>query len=363
MGQLLLILALPVILGILTISGKISKKEQLEALSTEDKEMLERAKEKINNLKKKHDLAIKILLGIWVIITILFWGNVILDNFVFNEPLQPSPVLDKFGPITTHFCFSSILSDYLSVFTLYLIVYVISRIIIQMVFMNKISKSTELLTKEKELLKLYYGKKIMPIVFWSFLIGLVSIIYQIISQTADKPIIYLYPEKEEKVKVKLSKKECITHSYPKYKDEWNVTAKPDGTLVDEDLNEYYALYYESKYSCTLDKKIGFCVKGEDTIKFLEEKLEKLGLNPREKEEFIIYWLPKMENNPYNYIYFKTGHEVEEIMGLDITPKPDTIVRVLMCFKPLNKKVDVKEQEIITPVRKGFTVVEWGGTQL
>lgn len=359
----LLILASPFILAIFAIKAKITKKAQLNSLSSEEKETLEIAKEKIANLKKGHDLATKIIITIGIIITVLFWGKVILEEFVIKQPVQPTPVYDMFGMPEPHFCFSIFLRSYLSLLILYLAGYIISRIIIETLFMKKISKNTELLTREKELLKLYYGKKIMPIVFWSFLIGLVSIIYQIISQTADKPIIYLYPEKEEKVKVKLSKKECITHSYPKYKDEWNVTAKPDGTLVDEDLNEYYALYYESKYNCTLDKKIGFCVKGEDTIRFLEEKLEKLGLNSREKEEFIIYWLPKMENNPYNYIYFKTEHEVDEIMGLDITPKPDTIVRVLMCFKPLNKKVDVKEQEIITPVRKGFTVVEWGGTQL
>lgn len=362
--MVLLILALPVILGVLAITGTVSKKQQLNALSNEDKETLEKAKEKIAKLQKGYDLAVKILILIGIIITILFWGNVILENFIINKPVQNISINNKLIPLKpTHFCFSTFLRTYLSLVILYLVGYVISRAIIQLVFMKKISKSTELLDKEKELLKLYHSKKIMPIVFWSYIIQFVSMIYQLISTTADKPIIYLYPEKEEKVKVKLSKKENITHSYPKYKDEWNITAKPDGTLLDENSKEYYALYYESKYKCSLDQNIGFCVKGEDTIKFLEEKLEKLGLNSKEREEFIIYWLPKMENNPYNYIYFKTGHEVDEIMGLDITPKPDTIVRILMCFKPLNKKVDVKEQEIITPVRRGFTVVEWGGTQL
>jgi hypothetical protein len=35
----------------------------------------------------------------------------------------------------------------------------------------------------------------------------------------------------------------------------------------------------------------------------------------------------------------------------------------MIYKALDSKVDIKEQKISTPVRKGFTVVEWGGTEL
>ena len=51
------------------------------------------------------------------------------------------------------------------------------------------------------------------------------------------------------------------------------------------------------------------------------------------------------------------------MPLEVNPKPDTVIRVLMIYKPLNKKIKVKEQKIITPERKGFTLVEWGGTEL
>lgn len=361
--MVLILLALPVIFGILAITGTVRKKQQLNSLSIEDKETLEKAKEKIAKLQKGYNLSVKVLILIGIIITILLWGIVIIDNFVIKQPVQTPSPFDKFWSIQPHFCFTSFLINYLSILTLYLAGYIILRIIIQAIFTGKISKNTELSDKEKELLKLYHSKKIMPIVFWSYIIQFVPIIYQLLNSYAEKPIIYLYPEKEEKVKVKLSKKEIITHSYPKYKDEWNIIAKPDGTLLDENSKEYYALYYKSKYKCSLDQNIGFCIKGEDTIKFLEEKLEKLGLNAKEREEFIIYWLPKMENNPYNYIYFKTEHEVDEVMGLDITPKPDTVIKILMCFKSLNKKIEVKEQEITTPTRKGFTVIEWGGTQL
>ena len=40
-----------------------------------------------------------------------------------------------------------------------------------------------------------------------------------------------------------------------------------------------------------------------------------------------------------------------------------LIRVLMIFKRLEKPIDVNEQKLDTPQRKGFTVVEWGGTQI
>ena len=33
------------------------------------------------------------------------------------------------------------------------------------------------------------------------------------------------------------------------------------------------------------------------------------------------------------------------------------------FKPLNKSIKIEEQKLKPFLRKGFTVVEWGGTEL
>ena len=180
-----------------------------------------------------------------------------------------------------------------------------------------------------------------------------------------KPVIYLYPTAETKVTVKLENKDNIIYSYPKYVDGWNVVARPDGTLTDLDTNrELYSLYYESENIYNYDvTDEGFIVKGEDTISFLEEKLEVLGLNERETEEFIIYWLPQLENNKYNYIRFATKEEIEKNMPISYSMTPDSEIRILMTYKPLNKEIEVKEQKLVTPERTGFTVVEWGGTRI
>lgn len=97
--------------------------------------------------------------------------------------------------------------------------------------------------------------------------------------------------------------------------------------------------------------------------FFEEKLEILGLNYREAEEFIIYWLPELEQNPYNYIRFATMEEIVENMPLFVSGNPDTVIRVLMEYQPLEEPIEVKEQKLQAPKREGFTVVEWGGTRL
>ncbi len=181
----------------------------------------------------------------------------------------------------------------------------------------------------------------------------------------DKPIIYLYPEQDAEVSVKLVNKDQIIVSYPKYVDGWKVLARKDGSLTDLDTNKnLYALYYESEAIVPAEiKEDGFVVKGEDTIEFLEEKLALLGLTEREAEEFIVYWLPRLQENKYNYIRFATMEEINENMPVEINPNPDTLIRVLMTYKGLDNPIDVEEQELVTPERTGFVAVEWGGTEI
>ena len=179
-----------------------------------------------------------------------------------------------------------------------------------------------------------------------------------------KPLIYLYPEKTTEISVKLGKAENITCSYPDYKNGWNVIANTDGTLIDTNTGrKLYSLYWEGIQSEPINLEEGFVVKGTDTIKFLEEKLAILGLNEIEAEEFIVYWLPKLQENEYNYIRFATMDEINKNMPLEFSIEPDTIIRVLMQYKALDNYIEVNEQKLETPERAGFVAVEWGGTEI
>ena len=176
-----------------------------------------------------------------------------------------------------------------------------------------------------------------------------------------KPLIYLYPTVDTKVNVKLGRSEALTSTYPKYKDSWNVLAKPDGELIDDKGRTFYGLYWEGYNTIDVTFEDGFVVGRDNLIPFLEEKLSILGLTEREANEFIIYWLPKLEENEYNLIRFESIDKINKNMPLIINPKPDTVIRILMEYKKADKDTKVKTQALVTPVRKGFTVVEWGGT--
>jgi len=178
----------------------------------------------------------------------------------------------------------------------------------------------------------------------------------------EKPVIYLYPEEETEVSVKLDYSGKFTSTYPEYNGGWKVTAMPDGTLFDENGREYYCLFWEGVSKAEYDFSKGFCVPGDETMEFLEEALPKLGLSPKEANEFIIYWLPRMQGNEYNLISFQTDAYTSSAK-LEIKPEPDTLIRVFMAWKPLDEFVEIEPQELSAPERKGFAAVEWGGAKI
>ena len=225
------------------------------------------------------------------------------------------------------------------------------------------NKENEVLSNEDSEKKIRQ-KAVVPYFISSAALFFVNLMLSVVTNFAVKPIIYVYPEEEKEVKIKVKNPEKLTCTYPKYVDGWNVLAKPNGDLVDLKTNrKLYALYWEGLNTTKHDFEDGFIVEGENVTKFLEEKLEILGLNEREAEEFIVYWLPLMEKNKYNYIRFETMKEIEENMELEIDPKPETLIRINMEFKPLRKPIDIKEQKLERVERKGYTVVEWGGTKI
>ena len=142
-------------------------------------------------------------------------------------------------------------------------------------------------------------------------------------------------------------------------------AKAEGAyLYDKDGNQYPYLFWEGDIRIKPDLSKGFCVKGEDTESFLKDALRRLGLTDAEAADFISYWCPEMQQNKYNIITFQTSR-YEDVSGLIVSPEPDTVIRVNMLWYASDKPVDIAPQELgaVNPaVRKGFTVVEWGGEE-
>lgn len=179
-----------------------------------------------------------------------------------------------------------------------------------------------------------------------------------------KPVIYLYPQKTTDVTVKLDFAGKLTYTYPAYQDGWNVTAQPDGTLTNRaDGSTHYYLFWEGAADAAWAHERGFVVAGTETEAFLRETLADLGLTPREYNDFITYWAPKMQGNAYNLISFSSAEEYGQKAALTVTPQPDSILRVHMVWQALDAPIFIPPQTLAPFVRRGFTLVEWGGTEV
>ena len=187
-----------------------------------------------------------------------------------------------------------------------------------------------------------------------------------------KPNIYIYPEQESKVNVYLTADNMLT-TWPKANlvDEdmynWSVTAEPDGTLY-QDEYEYSYLFWEAEITDSYDFENGFCVKGSETGEFLRSTLSQIGLTPREYNEFIVFWLPQMEQNEYNLISFVGLDSNDDynttypLTVIDENGNEPNILRVNMIWKASNY-TEIEPQTFTTFDRTGFTVVEWGGREV
>lgn len=180
--------------------------------------------------------------------------------------------------------------------------------------------------------------------------------------TEKKPILYFYPKKDKtKITITFEKPELLDITYPVYKDKWSVTANKNGVLTDKKGNTYYGLYWEETKHTDVDFSKGYYVTKDNAISFLEDKLKYIGLNERERNEFIIYWLPILTKNEKSIVHFELTEERQKTNAIKISPKPDSLLRVSMHVKKVDKEPkNIEMQHMKHFNRKGFTVVEWGG---
>ena len=90
----------------------------------------------------------------------------------------------------------------------------------------------------------------------------------------------------------------------------------------------------------------------------------LWLNTKEINDFKEYWIEKLllVKDKYIFITFASLEQQSYDAPLSVYPQPDTIIRVFMDYKWLDKYKLVAPLEIITPIRKWFSVIEWWGAK-
>ena len=176
-----------------------------------------------------------------------------------------------------------------------------------------------------------------------------------------KPVIYLYPEKDMNVSVKVTPTGGFKFTEPAYDNGWNVWATTKSELTNiTDGTTYPYLFWEGKAYNYNTPDHGFVLKRENVARDMAILLKRLGLNDKESADFMEFWQPKLEVKPFVYVTFVSQQIFDKIAPLTVSPQPDKVIRVFMDYEPLDRYTPVSPLKITTPERTGFTVVEWGG---
>jgi len=175
-----------------------------------------------------------------------------------------------------------------------------------------------------------------------------------------KPVIYLYPEKDTQVSVKVGAD--ITKSEPLYPENgWTVLAHSSGQL-DYEGRVYPNLFWEGTGKGFYPNltNYGFVVAQKDLISTLNSQLKQLGLNTQESADFMEFWTDKLPKTPFVCFTWLGSAEMNQLAPLSVTPRPDTSIRIFLDFAGLDKPISLIPQKLSAPPRRGFTLVEWGG---
>ncbi len=189
----------------------------------------------------------------------------------------------------------------------------------------------------------------------------------VIESNVDKPVIYLYPKTTKEFELQFDFKGDLKFTYPEYKDSWKGTMNPGGEILIQDQKFDY-LFWEGQADLIsgLDIHEGSIVEKDELEAFLETSLDQMGFNSREIQDFMCYWVPKMSKNDRNFIHFALNDAYDEkIAKMSISPKPDNMIRSFMVWGKVDHtpKMVFRPQKFKKIERSGFTLVEWGGSEI
>ncbi len=177
-----------------------------------------------------------------------------------------------------------------------------------------------------------------------------------------EPIIYLYDDSGENYTINLDNKVEVASSIPEIRSGWNVKGSVSGALLLSGSGKKYEyLFWEGFAGIIPRLNTGFVIAREDVPGFFDDKLFQMGLIDHEIKDFKNAWMIEFKDAPYYLISFYDRQIIDKIAPLDLDPQPETIIRVLMDYKPLDQPVEITKPDLgEKQIRKGTTLVEWGG---
>ncbi len=175
---------------------------------------------------------------------------------------------------------------------------------------------------------------------------------------AAKPNIYLYPKTTTKMNVTLDFPNGgnVVKSIPDYNTGWNnITVEPNGKIN----GKYTYLFYESDNRDFSQYSEGWIVKKENLELFFRKNMSDYGFKGQEIEDFIEYWIPLLKDSNSYAVYPQLNKDISKEVVLNISKKPDSLLRLIYTIKPCNSSLSLKEPVIPSFSRTGFVATEWG----
>lgn len=142
--------------------------------------------------------------------------------------------------------------------------------------------------------------------------------------SADKPNLYLYPEKDTPTSVVLhhDPRQVVFASAPPYGPRgWTGTAHPDGTFTPADGDTAPFLFYEITLLPAqvrrLQTQASWCLQGDGAVDALAAALTRWGFTDREAADFAAGWVDDL---PYRPTYrVSPQRRVDPYVRVEITP--------------------------------------------
>jgi len=172
-----------------------------------------------------------------------------------------------------------------------------------------------------------------------------------------KPNIYLYSNIDMNVNVKIYPSDWITKSIPEYKKSgW------EANIVDGSLNgnDDYLFYEAIVPNEGFQKEKAFTVNKNNRKNDMTYILDLYGFNEKEKQDFIDYWMNKLDDEKDYVFYPQQTSVVQQIMPLVLSIQPDNIYRIWFFIEQKENQQYESPNDIEVIKRTEFTLVEWGG---
>ena len=117
-----------------------------------------------------------------------------------------------------------------------------------------------------------------------------------------------------------------------------------------------------KPELTVEKTIGIGFQAENFEEELDELLERLGLNERERNDYIVYWITKLSGRKGHKVTICDEKYDNEIAKLEVTGFTEQM-RVMLKFEEIEDEEVMKMKRVETVEKKvrptGKYVIEWG----